>query len=101
MEDYLTIDDLQEIFIDENQEGLEIDEEEIKESHPLMVSEAFDGEVIINKKVSTNKLKSQKVQTVKFYNCRFENCDLTGFALLKIAYLMIAIWIARFLENVR
>jgi uncharacterized protein YjbI with pentapeptide repeats len=50
----------------------------IKEPHPLTIGEEFFGEVIENKRISSNDLKAQKVQGVKFYNCCFEGCDLTG-----------------------
>lgn len=75
---YLTIDELNESFVEDNSPELSIKEIEISKEHPLMFGEGLKNRLIVNKRLSSSQLKGMQIQGVKFYKCKFFECDFTG-----------------------
>lgn len=77
MEGFLSTQDLEQIFTEENEDGFLLKEYQEKLSHPNSINENSFDSTIINKTIHSDQLKGKKIHGTKFINCLFLESDIS------------------------
>lgn len=76
MKDYLSKEELEKIFIVENDENFTMNEFQENLCHPVMFDKSGFETIIVNKVLNSNILRGKKISGAKFINCLFLECNM-------------------------